>query len=161
MQRRIEEADRDWQTIHNLEDGLKIAFLHGQNLLQGLVPLGLRGRHNHLAYGHNAVLSKEHMLGPAQPDALGTKLAGDFRVTWRIRVAAHPKRTIAVSPLHQLREITAEVCFDEWGLAQDHLTRGAVKGQELVRLDDLVANAAVTRAFVDHQVPTTDDTTLS
>src|SRR6266446_3714867 len=110
MQRRIEEADRDWQTIHNLEDGLKIAFLHSQNLLQGLVPLVLRGRHNHLAHGHNAILSKEHMLSPAQPDALSTKLASDLRVAWRIRVAAHSERTIAISPLHQLREITAEVC---------------------------------------------------
>src|SRR5947207_12397446 len=99
MQWWIEEADRHRQTIHNAKDLLKIAFLHGQNLLQRLLSLALRFRHDHLAHGHNAVFVKEHVLSAAQPDAFGTKLPGALRVFLRICIAAHPELTITVGPL--------------------------------------------------------------
>src|SRR5262245_45151877 len=153
MQRWIEEADRHRQTVHNLKDSLKITFLHGQNLPQRFAALALRFRHDHLAHGHNAVLGKEHVLSAAQSNAFGAELPGDLRVAWRVRVATHPELTITVSPFHELRKIAPEICLNEWGLAQDHLTRRAVNSQELVRLNHLGTNAAVARSLIDHQIP--------
>src|SRR5712691_8386345 len=158
MQRWIEETDRHRQTVHNPKDGLKIAFLHGQNLLQRFASLALRFRHDHLTHGHKAVLGKEHMLGPAQPNAFGAELPGDLRVAWRIRVATHPELAITVGPCYELRKVAPEVCLNNRCLPQDHLTRRAVDGQELVRLNHLATNAAVARSLIDHQLPTAYDT---
>src|SRR5262245_26297606 len=160
MQGWIEEANRHRQTVHNAKDGLKIAFLHSQNLLQRFASLALRFRHDHLAHGHNAVLGKEHVLGPAQPNAFGTELPGDLRVAWCVRVAPHPELAITVRPFHELRKVASEVGLNEWCLAQDHLTSRAVDGQELIRLNYLVANAAVARSLIYYQLPAADDTAL-
>src|SRR5215475_15870748 len=100
MQRWIQEADRYRQTIHNPKDSLKIALLHGQNLPQRFASLALRFRHDHLAHGHNAVLGKEHVLRPAQPNAFGTELPGDLRIAWCVRVTAYPELAITVGPFH-------------------------------------------------------------
>src|SRR5215475_4655364 len=158
MQWRIEEANRHRQTIHNAKDGLKIAFLHSQNLLQRFASLALRFRHDHLAHGHNAVLGKEHVLGPAQSNAFGTELPSNLRIARRVRVAPHPELAITVSPFHELRKVAPEVCLNERRLAQDYLARGAVAGHELVRLNHLVANAAIARSLIDHQCSTAYDT---
>src|SRR5262245_9303661 len=158
MQWWIEEANRHRQTVHNAKDGLKIAFLHSQNLLQRFASLALRFCHDHLAHSHNAVLGKKHMLGPAQPNAFGTELPGDLCIARRVRVAPHPELAITVSPCHELRKVAPEVCLNERCLAQDHLAGGAVDGQELVRLNHLVANTAIARSLINHQCSTAYDT---
>src|SRR4029453_8374982 len=158
MQRWIKEADRHRQTVHNPKDGLEIALLHGQNLLQRFASLALRFCHDHLAHSHNAVLGKEHVLGAAQPNAFGPELPGDLRVARRVRVATHPELAITVSPFHELRKVAPEVCLNERCLTQDYLTRRAVDGQERVTLNPRAANTAVPRSLIDHQCSTAYDT---
>ncbi len=44
---------------------------------------------------------EEHVLGAAQPDALGAHFAGHARVLRRIRIGAHADFPVLVGPLHQ------------------------------------------------------------
>src|SRR5262249_8087086 len=120
--------------------------------------LALRFRHDHLAHGHNAVFFKEHVLGPAQPNAFGTKLPGALRVFLRICIAAHPELTITVSPFHELRKVAPEVCLNERCLPQAPPPGRAVEVKDLVRLNPLATNPAVARPLINHQTPAACDT---
>ena len=75
VQRRIEQADRHRQALHDAEQLDEIVALHRQDLGErraaALDGLG----HDHLAHGDDALAVEEHMLGAAEPDALGAEAA--------------------------------------------------------------------------------------
>src|SRR5690606_5766987 len=74
VERRVEQANGHRQTAHLLKDLVEVAALERQQLRQSLAPTLLVVGQDHLAYGTDAVVGKEHVLGPAQADAFGAEL---------------------------------------------------------------------------------------
>ena len=68
--------------------------------------LGAGAIEDHLTHPGKPVLSKEHVLGAAEPDALGAELAGLLGVTGHVRVGPHPQSAHFVGPGHEDLEIT-------------------------------------------------------
>ena len=75
VQRRIEQADGDRQRFHGLEQTDKVGALHRQQLLERVAAVLLVVGQNHGAHVPDAVFGKEHVLGAAEADALGTEHA--------------------------------------------------------------------------------------
>ena len=78
VQRRIEQADRDRKPVHDVEERDEVLALEGQDLVERRAAALLVVRQDHLAHGQQPgrlVGIEEHVLGPAQADALGAELA--------------------------------------------------------------------------------------
>ena len=89
VQRRVEQADRDREAGHRLEDALEVALLHRQQPGERRAARLLGAREDHLAHDRQPVLGHEHVLGAAEADALGAELAGLGGVLGRVGVGAH------------------------------------------------------------------------
>ncbi len=112
VQRRIEQADGHRQALHDAEQLDEIVALHGQDLGQRrAAPLDGLG-HDHLAHGDDAAAVEEHMLGAAEPDALGAEAARHAGIVRRLGVGAHLHPPVLVRPDHQLGEIAGELGLD-------------------------------------------------
>ena len=74
VQRRVEQPDRDRQALHRAEDRGEVLDLHRQQRGQRLLPL-VAGLGQHQALDELAPVAEEHVLGAAQPDALGAEPA--------------------------------------------------------------------------------------
>ncbi len=108
VQRRIEQADRDRQAVHDAEQLVEVAALHRQDLRERRAARGLVVAEDHLAHGEDALGLEEHVLGAAQADALGAEAARGLRVGRRVRVGG----TFSVRtdrPRHQRAELAAEL----------------------------------------------------
>ena len=109
VQRRIEQPDGDRQRAHDLEQLDEIRPLHRQKFCERCAARGLVLREDHLAHGADAVLVEEHMLGAAQPDALGAELERGAGVGRRIGIGAHFELAHGVGPFHQRAELAGEL----------------------------------------------------
>ena len=103
MERWVEQADGDGQSIHRLEDSLEVCPLHGKQLAERAAAATFLARDDHLAHRGDAIALEEHVLGSAQPDSLGAEAAGDARVAGRVRIGADPKLAHLVGPAQKLR----------------------------------------------------------
>ena len=77
------------QPVHRLEDSLEVRALHRQQLRERAAAPALVARDDHLAHRGDAIALEEHVLGAAEPDALGAEAARDARVVRRVGVRAH------------------------------------------------------------------------
>ena len=91
VQRRVEQPHRDRQPVHRLEDPEEVLTLQRQQRRQCLLALLV-------AVGEDqpldvlAAVTEEHVLGAAQPDALGTEPAGPLGVLRGVGVGPDPRR---------------------------------------------------------------------
>ena len=161
VQGRIQQADRDRQATHDAQNGFEVVLLHGKDLIQRFLAGFVSTGHDHPPHRHQTVLGEKHVLRAAQADALCSEATGDVGVLRRIRVAAHAQATKAVGPLHQFGKVAPEVGCHQRRLPQDNLACCAVQGQSVAGLDGLVADAAVTGAFVDYQIAAANDATFA
>jgi hypothetical protein len=126
---------------------------------------------DHLAHGGDAVALEEHVLGAAEPDALGAEVAGDPRVARRIGVGAHLEAAVLVRPPHQLREALvrrrirrrqhpidhahhlARLCRE---VAEKHAPGPAVERDPIALGDDVLtdAHAALLIGDLERRAPT-------
>ena len=81
VQRRVEQAHRDRQAVHRLEDAVEVGFLLRAQLLERGVFVGVVVGEDHALHDREPV-AEEHVLGAAQADALGAELA---RLASRLR----------------------------------------------------------------------------
>ena len=98
---------------------------------------------DHLAHRHDAVALEEHVLGAAEPDALGAELARLAGIGRRLGVGAHAERAELVGPDHQLGEVAGELGLHRRHDAQHDLAGAAVEGHELARLHGRAAHVSV------------------
>ena len=91
MQRRVEQADGDRQARHGGEDRHEVRLLHRQQLRERLLAPPVLGREDHLAHHGQALGGHEHVLGAAQPDALGAELARASRILGVSALARTPQ----------------------------------------------------------------------
>ncbi len=138
MQRRVEQADRDGQARHRLEDALEVRLLVREQLVERAAPLVLARGHDHLADDREPVLRHEHVLGAAEADALGAELARLGRVLGRVRVRAHLQAPHVVGPAEDRLEVLVDLRRDELDGAEHDAARAAVD-RDHVTLGELVA----------------------
>ena len=111
VQRRIEQANRDRQALHRGEDAHEVFALERQQLRERGLASFVVGRKDHLAHRLNAIAFEEHVLGAAEADAFGAKVASPLGVGRRVGVGANLQRAILVGPLHDLGEVAAQLGF--------------------------------------------------
>ena len=122
VQRRVEQADRDRQAAHDLEQFGEVLALHREKLGErGATALLVVGE-NHLAHRHDPLAVEEHVLGAAKADAFGAERAGGARVRRGLGVGAHLIR-LTIRPGHERREIAGH-------LRLHHRRRAAITSPE-------------------------------
>ncbi len=152
MEGGIQQADGDGQALHGLEDALKVAPLHGQNLVQGLLPLLGGGGHDHLTDGGDTVLGEEHMLGTGQAHALRAEVQGHPCVMGVVGVGADGHLAVLIGPLHNGGEVAGDAGLLGGQLAQVDVAGGAVQGEEVPLADGDAAQYGGLGVLVHHQV---------
>jgi hypothetical protein len=108
VERRIDGADRDRLAVHALEDAVEVLTLQRQQLRQRPSAVGFTCRENHALHDRDAPFAEEHVLGSAQPDALGAERMCEFGLIRLIRVRAYPEPAELVGPGQQLLEPSIE-----------------------------------------------------
>ena len=92
MERRIDQANRHRQAIHNPEQPVEVGPLERQKTRQRFGPFGIAARQDHRLDVGQPLGFKEHMLGTTQSNALGAVFAG-FGITRIVGVGPHPEAT--------------------------------------------------------------------
>ncbi|CAM5529829.1 hypothetical protein SNARM312S_07686 [Streptomyces narbonensis] len=154
VQRRVEQADRDGQPVHGLEELDEVLLLQRQEGLQRLLALGVRVGEDE-ALDVLAALTEEHVLGAAQADALGAEAAGAQRVLGVVGVGADAQPADAVrvghdavhggdelvgvvgAGVHAALEVLDDRGRHDGYLTEVHLAGGAVDGDDVALLDNL------------------------
>ena len=131
VQRRVEQPDRHRQADHRLEQALEVLLLERQQLGERLAPLLLVVGHDHRPHLRLAVLGHEHVLGPAQPDALRAQLARLLRAGRVVGVGAHLQAPELVGPLEHAVEVLVHARVDQRHVLERHAALGAVDGDEV------------------------------
>ena len=151
VQRRVEQPDRDRQPLHRLEDPFEVALLEREQLVERRAAAGLVVGHDHALHLALAIGGHEHVLGPAQPDALGTEGPRAARVLGRVGVGAHAERAQLVAP----RQHRLEALVDRRRHQRDVVERdGAgrpVDGDEVALVEDVPVHAHLAGVQVDVQ----------
>ena len=145
MQRRVEQADRDGRPVHDLEEPLEVGLLKLQQLAECDVPGRPRTGHDHRAHLWMPVGGHEHVLGPAQPDALGAEFARSARIRRCVGVRAHAERPHLVAPLEHRRESLVHLRLHERNVIERHVTAGAVDCDRIARVQDRVTDPDLAR----------------
>ena len=158
MQRRVQQPDRDRQPFHDPEQLDEIGPLHGQNLGQGGPPAGLVVRQDHLAHRGDPGRIEEHMLCPAQADALGAELPRRGGVHRSLGVRPHLQPPEGVGPAHQRGEVAGKLRLDHLDHARQHLAGRAVDGDDVPRLEGAASHAHFAGLQVDANFPSARDT---
>ncbi len=152
VQRRIQQADRHRLAGHGPEQAGEIVALERQHLGQGLFAILAIVGHDHLAHFGDVI--EEHVLGPAQADALGAERHGGRGLFGQIGVGADAQLAMLLGPVHDLLELLINRgLFGLEALLDQHL-----QDFTFVRLDragEHFAREAVDRdvvAFLEHLV---------
>ena len=133
MQRRVEQAHRDRQPVHRLEDLDEVGLLDVEQLLERGGLLLRRGGEDHAAHDRQAVVGEEHVLGAAQPDALGAEVAGVGGVLAVVGVGADAELALAdvVGPAEDRGELGRRLGRGELHRAEHDLAGGAVERDDV------------------------------
>ena len=133
VQRRVEQPDRHRQTVHDPEELDEIPALHRQQLGERGAAAGFVVGEDHFAHRENAVGVEKHVLGAAEPDALGSEGARGLGVARRFRVGAHAEPPRLVGPAHQPRKAAGHLGLDSRDFSRHHLAGAAVDGDPVSR----------------------------
>ena len=140
VQRRVEQADGDRQAVHRLEHALEVGLLHRQQLVERGPAAGLVVGHDHRLHLRLAVGGHEHVLGAAEPDALGAERARTARVLGRVGVRAHAERAQLVAPAEDGLEVRVDLRRHERDVAGGDGAGAAVDGDQVALVEDEVAD---------------------
>ena len=161
MQRRIEQADRHGQPGHRLEDGLEVALLHRQQLVERLATAVLALGKDHLAHDGQPVLGHEHVLGAAQADAFRSELARLRGILRGVGIRTHLQSPVLVAPAEDRLEIVVDGGCHERHLSHDHRSGTAVDREEIALGQGRFANGDHARVEVDREPFAARDTRLA
>ena len=104
VQRRIEQPDGDREALHRAEDRLEIASAASEAAWPARAARPARVlRDDHLPHRGQPIAVEEHVLGPAEADALRAEIAAAVRVGRGVGVDAHAELPDSIGPLHQSR----------------------------------------------------------
>ena len=149
MQRGVEQADRDREAGHRLEEALEVGLLEREQLVERRAPARLVGGHDHPLHLRLAVGRHEHVLGPAQADALGAEPARALRVLRGVGVGPHPQRAELVGPAQHRLEALVDAGDDERDVVERDRARAAVDADEVAGAQRAIADVDLAGAEVD------------
>ena len=138
VERRVQITDGHRALTHDAVHRLEVTLLERLDLGQSSLALFYGTCADHLTDSLDAVLSKEHMLGTAQADALSTQVNCLLCVARVISVGHDQQLTSGVCPAHEAVEVLVAGGGDGSDLLTVDVTSGAVDGDP-VALDELVA----------------------
>ena len=127
----------------------KSARCIGRSLSSAARRAGLVVGEDHLAHRDDAILLEEHVLGPAEADALGAEGERGPRVGRRLGIGADPHPPRLVGPLHQLAEVAGELRLAHRDDPGEHLAGRAVDGDDVALLEDAAPGGHRARLVVD------------
>ncbi len=152
VERRVQQADRHRQPLHDAEDLGEILALYRQQLGEPGTPSGFILGHDHPAHRADAVGFKKHVLGAAEPDALGTKAASGARIDQGLGVGANLHAADRIRPAHQGREIAGELRLDRRHRTDHDLARRPVDRDDFVRPHDNVSGCHRALGVIDAHI---------
>ena len=135
MQRRIEQPDADRLPLHDAEELHKILTLHRQQPFKHRRAVAGPVGKNHLAHHGQTTGVKEHMLRPAQPDALRIEVPRGLRIRRCVGIGANIDIAFRVRPSHQRLERIVKRRLKHLRLAREDLPRGSVQRDDVARLE--------------------------
>ncbi len=143
VQRRVEQADRHRQPVHRLEDLGEVVLLDLAQLVERLGLLLRGGGEDHPPDHRQPIRGEEHVLGAAQPDALGAEAAGVVGVLAGVGVGAHAELALAhrVGPFQDRRELGGRFGRGELHRPEHDLARRAVDGDDVAFGDGLAVRS--------------------
>ena len=109
VERRVEQADRDRQPRHRLEDRLEVGLLEREEPVERVAAALLVAREDHLLHDGQPLVAEEHVLGAAEADALRAELARLRGVLGVVGVRAHLEAPRLVGPLEKRLEVLVDV----------------------------------------------------
>src|SRR5438132_6774982 len=104
MEWRMEGTDGHGESIHRPENADKIRSLHGLQLLKRGPAIFLVAGQNHGPHVLDPVLAEKHVLGSAEPDALGTKIPRLNGVARNVSVGTDAQLAKRFCPAHELHQ---------------------------------------------------------
>ena len=127
----------------------------------GAAPLLLVAREDHVPHDREPLLSHEHVLGPAEADALRSELARLRGVFGRVGVRPHAQPAQAVGPLEDRLEVLVDRRRDERDRTDDDAPGAAVDGDHVAGPEVVLADPHRARCDVDREVLAPRDAGLS
>src|SRR5215469_8389970 len=162
VQRRIERADGDGQAVHGAEDADEVVALHGQQFLQGGAAVLLVVGENHGPHVWNLLRPEEHVLGAAEPDALGAERPRLDSVARNVGVGANFHGAMRIGPGHEFLELgIVRRRLERVQLALDYAAGGAVERNPVAGFEGLALDAHDAVLFVDVDVAGARHATLA
>ena len=113
----------DGEPGHRLEDALEVGLLHRQQPLERAQATVQVVGEDHLADDGEPLLGHEHVLRPAEADALRAELAGAGGVLRRVGVRPHLQPADVVGPAEHGLEVLVQLRRDELDGADDDAAR--------------------------------------
>ena len=110
VQRRVDQPDRDRQPVHRLEDASRVVPLHRQQSRPAPSPAPRATRPGSGLSTSSLAVAEEHVLGAAQPDALGPEPPGPRRVTGGVRFDGCPCATAVRCPPGEVQWSLQTMC---------------------------------------------------
>lgn len=121
MQRRVKQTDADRLALHDPEQLCKILALHWQQARQNRLAAIAGLSKDHFTHHGQATGIKEHVLCPAQADALRVEIAGGLGIRRRIRIGADADIAFRIRPAHQGLKGIVQRRFEHRWLPRQHL----------------------------------------
>ena len=109
MEWRIEQPDRDRHAPHDREQFPEIGPLHRQKPVEGGAALLLAPGEDHLLHDRNARGLEEHVLRPAEPEAVRAEPLRRLGLAGRVGVGAHRHVALGIGPVQQAGERAAHL----------------------------------------------------
>ncbi len=153
---RIEEPDGHRQAVHGVDDRREVGLLDHVEFVQDLAFVGRVVAEDQSADQSEPMLGQEHVLGSAQPDAVGAEVTRMRSVLGGVRVGANPdpSRPDQVGPMQERLEFRRRRTRRGDDRTLDHVA-GASVDRDLGALG--VEGVADADATLDHQyVPGAD-----
>ena len=95
MQRRIEQANSDWKSVHRFKNANEVLALQWQKRIERLLLLLVAVGENQ-SFNVLLTLAEEHVLGAAQSDALSPHPASAGSIVGGVGIGTHTKSTHCV-----------------------------------------------------------------
>ena len=161
VQWRVEQADRDREPGHRLEDPLEVGLLHRQQLVERRATILLGDGEDHLLHHRQPLLLHEHVLGAAEADALGAELARLGGVLRRVGVGAHAQPAHVVGPGEDRLEVLVDAGRNQLDMADDDDATAAVDRDHVALAQGVRADRDRAGLEIERQAGAARDTRLA
>ncbi len=153
MQRRVERANGNRESVHRLEYAFEILALHGQQFLERRAAVFFVVGENHGAHVRNFLLAEEHVLGTAKANAFGAKGSRLNGIAGDVGIGADLHRAVRVGPVHEFFKLgIVRRGVERVQLALDHASGRAVERDPVAGPEGLAFDAHLARFFIDVDV---------